>query len=171
MQRLKEPEAVVSESLLQIQCLIQSFKISVLLTFWAGSFFAVGAVVFMVGGFNSIAGLCPFDISNNLRCGNQKCFETFPNVCWEANHRSWGGLSLKAILCCYRTFLLPTHCPKCSHMTIPNCKGGWVTQYLLQLDICPFKLDSLWLWHMFTRELPSLLHVWKEKSRLKYLWL
>lgn len=48
VQILKEPEAVVFEFLLQIRCLIRSFNISVLLTFWAGSFFAVGAVLFIV---------------------------------------------------------------------------------------------------------------------------
>ena len=131
LQSLRKPEAVVSEFLFQIQCLIQSFNISALLTFW-------GRIILRCEGrpvhcrmFSSSPGLCPFDARSTSSCNNQKCLKTFPNVPWVASYHSWEGRSLKAIFCCCnRTFLLTSHFPEFSYVAIPNCKGGWVTWYL-----------------------------------------
>lgn len=64
VQSLKASEAVVCEFLFQIQWLIPSFSLSVLLPFGAESFLVVGAVLCIVG---SLPGLCPFDVSSNLQ--------------------------------------------------------------------------------------------------------
>lgn len=126
VQSLKEPEAVVFEFLLQIQCLIRSFNISVLLTFWAGSLFAVGAVLFIAGCSTAwlvSAHLVSVTASSVITKNVSRHFQMSAE--WQITIVEKD--SLKAILCCYRTFLLPSHCPECSHMAIPNYKGGWVT--------------------------------------------
>lgn len=77
---LRKPEAVVSELLFQMQCLIRSSDILAVLTFWVGSFSVVEVVLCIIGCLAAAlvtAHLMPVATSS---CDNKKCLKTFVNI-------------------------------------------------------------------------------------------
>lgn len=164
VQSLKGPEAVVSEFLFQIKCLIQSFSFSALLPIWAESFFIVWGCPVQCWKFDSMPGLCPFDVSSNLQLWQPKnlrrYFQMSPG--WQ--------ITIVDKYYLLREFSVVTGC-FCLHPFVQN------------LITWPFLIVKEAGWHLCSKigsssvaegtkylgTAPSLHHVGKENSCLKYL--